>query len=202
MADLTDELAGLNENARLLLEKYDGVFSSLDEKTQQALLDIASKSEEGLNSIQTLLDNGVVAEAENALKLGGMSLEDVLFSPIIFDSGWIDISAGKTYTIEHNLNSLSNIMFMVNYRADADSKIFYNVDSLQSFAHTGKNSDSKFNGIGLEQKDENNVYVITGNDYVFATDNTVQYGGGQYDSGNAQSSGQIKVFAILIEMEK
>ena len=77
MADLTDELAGLNENARLLLEKYDGVFAQLDEQSKQALIDIANKSDEGLQAIQTLLDNGSVAEAENALKLGGKSLDEV-----------------------------------------------------------------------------------------------------------------------------
>jgi len=77
MADLTDELAGLNENARLLLEKYDGVFAQLDEQSKQALIDIANKSDEGLQAIQTLLDNGVVAEAENALKLGGKSLDEI-----------------------------------------------------------------------------------------------------------------------------
>jgi len=80
MADLTDELAGLNENARLLLEKYDGVFAQLDEQSKQALIDIANKSDEGLQAIQTLLDNGSVAEAENALKLGGKSLDEVLNS--------------------------------------------------------------------------------------------------------------------------
>jgi len=77
MADTNEELANLNNNARLLLEKYDGVFAQLDEQSKQALIDIANKSDEGLQVIQTLLDNGSVAEAENALKLGGKTLDEI-----------------------------------------------------------------------------------------------------------------------------
>ena len=78
MADLTDELAGLNENARLLLEKYDGVFAQLDEQSKQALLELAGKSEDGLKAIEELSKNGNVAQAENALKLGGRNADELI----------------------------------------------------------------------------------------------------------------------------
>ena len=78
MADTTEQLKELNQNATLLLQKYDGVFSKLDKESQKILVAMASKSEEGLNAITELLESGNVAQAENALKLGGKSLEEVL----------------------------------------------------------------------------------------------------------------------------
>ena len=67
MTDIEKELKDLNNNARLLLEKYDGAGEKLDKKTKESLKDI-----------QKLLDGGEVGEAKNALKLGGKSLEEVM----------------------------------------------------------------------------------------------------------------------------
>ena len=78
MADTTEQLQELNQNATLLLQKYDGVFSKLNEESQKILVAMASKSEEGLSAITELLESGNVATAENALKLGGKSLDEVL----------------------------------------------------------------------------------------------------------------------------
>lgn len=70
MADnLTDEIKELNDNARLLLSKYDGVFSKLSQQKELSLEEIellknnsiqalVDKREEGLNSIQSLINNG------------------------------------------------------------------------------------------------------------------------------------------------
>lgn len=77
MTDTELELKNLNENATLLLSKYDGVFSKLSEESQKILLAFAQKSEEGLTAISTLLESGNVAQAENALKLGGNTLEQM-----------------------------------------------------------------------------------------------------------------------------
>jgi len=76
--NLTDEIKQLNENATLLLQKYDGVFSKLSEESQKILTAMAGKSEEGLTAIQELLNTGNVAQAENALKLGGKSLQNII----------------------------------------------------------------------------------------------------------------------------
>jgi len=77
---LVEETTELNQNATLLLQKYDGVFSKMSEESQKILLAMAQKSEEGLSAITTLLESGNVAQAENALKLEGKSLDEILES--------------------------------------------------------------------------------------------------------------------------
>jgi hypothetical protein len=66
MADTTEQLKELNQNATLLLQKYDGVFTKLSEENQKVLLGIANKSKEGLDAIAELLESGNVAQAENS----------------------------------------------------------------------------------------------------------------------------------------
>jgi len=85
MADLSVELAELNANARELLKKHDGVFTKLEELSTQKQTEIEkiittkqkeidTKVQEGLKAIDDILKSGRVAEAENALKLGGKKL--------------------------------------------------------------------------------------------------------------------------------
>ena len=88
MADLSVELAELNANARELLKKHDRVFTKLEELSTQKQTEIEkiittkqkeidTKVQEGLKAIDDILKSGRVAEAENALKLGGKILNQI-----------------------------------------------------------------------------------------------------------------------------
>lgn len=56
--NLTEEIKELNDNARLLLSKYDGVFTKLNEEKALLLEQINDKGGESLDAIQLLLDGG------------------------------------------------------------------------------------------------------------------------------------------------
>jgi len=150
MADLTDELAGLNENARLLLEKYDGVFAQLDEQSKQALIDIANKSDEGLQSIQTLLDNGSVAEAENALKLGGESLENI-------KKNFTGVFAGFKGPHSFNDTYLNNWHSAFNFHSD-----YFEIQGSGEDAYTGIKilKDGVYRCEYVQRGKQNNSYGI------------------------------------------
>lgn len=66
MSSLTKELTLLNANTKALLERIDGLYKKVDDK-----------SKEGLDAIQALIDSGQVGESLNALKLEGKTLEQV-----------------------------------------------------------------------------------------------------------------------------
>lgn len=134
MADVVEELASLNTQAKELLERYDGVFSKLDEKTQQALLDIASKSEKGLNDITALLQSGKVAEAENALKLGGKSLEEL--SSSFSNVKVYDFPFNSSYSTTNN-DYDANTLFDVNIPVEAGDVLF-----LKGFVSGERNTDN------------------------------------------------------------
>ena len=59
-------VAQMNDNLEQLIQKYDSSFTRLADSGEQI------KSE-----LQTIIDGGKVAEADNALKLGGKSLEQL-----------------------------------------------------------------------------------------------------------------------------
>lgn len=66
MSSLTKELTTLNANTKALLERIDGLYQKVDDK-----------SKEGLDAIQALIDAGQVGEAVNALKLEDKTLAQV-----------------------------------------------------------------------------------------------------------------------------
>lgn len=59
MADLTQELALLNERAAELLQKYDQAFTRLDEKSQGLAEQLVNQINEGLSQLQQKTDDGI-----------------------------------------------------------------------------------------------------------------------------------------------
>jgi hypothetical protein len=57
MTDTERELKEVNDNARLLLEKYDGVFTKLSEESQKEILKITQLSKDGLDAMTEILEN-------------------------------------------------------------------------------------------------------------------------------------------------
>jgi hypothetical protein len=111
-----------------------------------------------------------------------------------FDSDWFSVDASKNYDVSHNLGTEA-IHITTMYRTSSDDKPFYNCDNLQGMCQAGDNSSdsNKFNGMNLEYKDDNTISLNTANNYVFASDNTIQYGGSQYSGGNNASSGEVRL---------
>ena len=106
MADVVQELAQLNNNAKELLEKYDGVFKQLDEKAQEILVQLANSGKDGLEKIEEILKNGAVAYAENANKLEGRTLEDLSleFSSLVVKEPVTDTEIFVTAGYEKSLS--------------------------------------------------------------------------------------------------
>jgi len=78
MTDIEIELKNLNDNATLLLTKYDGVFSKLSEESQKILLSMETQGKAVLDDISKMLASGNVAQAENALRLEGKNFDEII----------------------------------------------------------------------------------------------------------------------------
>ena len=88
MADLATELANLNAQAAELLAKYNGAFEKLDEESKNKIIELQDKAAELQAQIESLGfkfdENGILVKEDgseisvgNALKLGGISLEEI-----------------------------------------------------------------------------------------------------------------------------
>ena len=104
--ELLAELTAMNGNAQALLEKYNNAGVKLDDKTNELLQLIADAGTSGLEAINTLLANGNVAQADNALKFAGKDLIDfVLKTGNNQITSWARISNGAgTPIIEDGFN--------------------------------------------------------------------------------------------------
>jgi len=71
------ELTAMNGNAKALLEKYDNAGIKLDTKVEILLQSIVNAGLSGLEALQEVLASGNIAQAENALKLGGKTLDEI-----------------------------------------------------------------------------------------------------------------------------
>lgn len=112
-----------------------------------------------------------------------------------YESGWFTVStsgSGNNYSLTHNLNT-RNLHAVVMFRVSTNATWFVSGgNSGQAMINTANGSaDAVWAGYGLEFPTDNQGRIYVANQYVFATDNSYTYGGGQ--TNNRWTSGQMKV---------
>jgi len=107
MADLTQELALLNQQAAELLQKYDQAFTRLDEKSQELAEQLVNQITNGLTQLQQKTDDGItqlVAKIQEGLNQLQTIIETgafprVVSKPTISGPSTVAISHETTWTV-------------------------------------------------------------------------------------------------------
>lgn len=180
MNNETKELKDLNDNARLLLSKYDGVFTKLEKEKTLLLKQVADKSGDGVEAIKKLLDHGTVAQAENANKLGGKVLDEVIkevdkkiITEIKNENTTFLWSGGNNNT--HHANSETWYWMNMNYDAWKNSRFDDFLEKVTSGQYGFKIKKAGYYQMSGEVLQHSNSYSATKHTLLQINSNHIHY---------------------------
>lgn len=115
-----------------------------------------------------------------------------------YDSGWISVStsgSGNQYALSHNLGTKD--LFCLGFFRPSSTSTYFACNPFHAMQNSSSGGTTAlWGGYGVENSSENTSYLYVGNNYIFMTDNTLTYGGGQTD--NRWSSGQVRVLLFRV----